>query len=69
MDVGREIYGIVIRANANSLVVDETSVLAGMLVGEVHRVAGELDTAGLLALAEVGVVVACTYAKHILVSC
>jgi hypothetical protein len=34
-------------------------MLAGVFIGEVHGIARELDTAGLLALAEVGVVLAC----------
>jgi hypothetical protein len=38
------------------LLVGETGVLAGVLVGQVERVAGELDT---IALDQVGVVVAC----------
>ena len=53
-------YGVAIGIDANGLVVDEALVFAAVLVDEVHRVAGELHAAGLLALAEVGVVLACT---------
>lgn len=45
--------------NANGLLIQPTGVLAAMLVGEVHRVARELNTARLFAFAEVGVVLAC----------
>jgi len=41
------------------LLVDEALPLAGVLVGQVERVAGELDTTTILALGEVRVVAAC----------
>ena len=58
--LGRHPHGVVIGLDADGLVVDETGVFAAVLVEEVQRVAGELDTAGLLALDEEGVAAAYT---------
>lgn len=67
MGVGVSVYlgdhldGVAVGRDANGLVIAVALVLAAVLVDEVQRVAGELDAAGLLALAEVGVGVACIY--------
>lgn len=54
------ICGALSRGGSIYLVVDETSVLAGVLVDQVQGVARELNTAILLALGEERVVVALT---------
>ena len=51
---------LVIGLNANSLVVHETSVCSGVLVGEVQWIARELNSAARSALHEVGILIACT---------
>ena len=45
------------------LLVDETLPLARVLVGQVERVAGQLDTSGTLTLGEVRVVAACGWKR------
>jgi hypothetical protein len=50
---------LLVRLNRDSLVVDKTSVLLGVLVGHVERIARELHTAGSLGLDEESIVVFC----------
>lgn len=63
---GRWMLGLIVRMVESALIrvhsyllVDEALPLAGVPVGQVERVAGELDTTGALALGEVRVVAAC----------
>jgi hypothetical protein len=50
---------LIIRLDANSLLIDEASVCPGVHVGEVHRVAREHNSASGSALHEVGILIAC----------
>ena len=58
-------YSVVVSVDANGLVVDEALIFPAVLVDEVHWVAGELHAAALLALAEVGVVLACSISRTV----
>ena len=51
---------LVIRLDANSLLINEASVCPGVLVGEVHRIAREHNSASGSALHEVGILITCT---------
>jgi len=53
----------VIRLDANSLLINEASMRPGVLVGEVHRIAREHNSASGSALHEVGILI--TYAGAI----
>ena len=50
----------VIRLDANSLLINEASMRPGVLVGEVHRIAREHNSASGSALHEVGILITCT---------
>lgn len=52
------LYGVVISLDSDGFLISEAGVFAGVLVREVHRVARELDAAGLFPLDEEGVPVA-----------
>jgi hypothetical protein len=54
---------LVIRLDANSLLINEASVCPGVLVGEVHRIAREHNSASGSALHEVGILI--TYPRAI----
>lgn len=51
---------LVIGLDANSLLIDEASVCPRVLVGEVHRIAREHNSASGSALHEVGILITCT---------
>jgi hypothetical protein len=51
---------LVIRLDANSLLINEASVCPGVLVDEVHRIAREHYSASRSALHEVGILITCT---------
>ena len=51
---------LVIRLNANSLLINEASVCPGVLVGEVQRIAREYNSASRSALHEVGILITYT---------
>jgi hypothetical protein len=53
------LVGVRSRIAGAYLLVDEALPLAGVLVGQVERVARQLDTTGTLTLGEVRVVAAC----------
>src|SRR5947209_17986417 len=51
---------LVIRLDANSLLINEASVCPGVLVGEVHGIAREHNSTAGSALHEVGILITCT---------
>lgn len=56
---------LVIRLNAHGLFIHETSVSPGVLVGKIHRIARELDSAARSALHKVRILIACKKAINI----
>jgi hypothetical protein len=58
----------IIGLDANSLLINEASMRPGVLVGEVHRVAREHNSASGSALHEVGILITCTGAISSVIS-
>lgn len=50
---------LLVRLNGNRLFIQKASVSSGVLVGEIHRIARELDTAARSALHEIRILIAC----------
>jgi hypothetical protein len=48
---------LLVRLNANSFFIHKSSMSSGVLVGEIHRIARELDTAARSALHEVRILI------------